>query len=92
MKALRVLALTNNNLEGLPFSIGFLDMLDVLKLASNPWNDGIEGVLNGSSWSQSPGFRSVAENAAQVLTKRIKKHLRDEATALESGGDSRCVL
>lgn len=82
----------NNRLEGLPFSIGFLDKLDVLKLASNPWNDGIEGVLNGSNGSQSPGINLVAEKDTQALTKKVKKYLKDEAAALESGGDSRCVL
>ena len=91
MKALRVLSLMNNNLEGLPFSIGFLDKLDVLKLASNPWNDGIKGVLDGSNESQSPGVKPIAENDTQALTKKIKKHLKDEAAALGSGGDSRCV-
>ena len=90
MKALRVLSVMNNKLESLPFSLGFLDTLKILKLTSNPLNEGLKNILEGNDGSPAPLTVPLAENEKDVmLTKKIKKFLKNEAAALESGGESR---
>ncbi|MCJ1355598.1 MAG: RAM signaling network component [Icmadophila ericetorum] len=89
MKALRVLSVMNNKLESLPFSLGFLDTLKILKLTSNPLNEGLKNILEGNDGSPAPLTVPLAENEKDVmLTKKIKKFLKNEAAALESGGES----
>ena len=90
MKSLRVFSVMNNNLEDVPFSLGFLDNLRILKLANNPLNEGLKGVLDGNDGSPSPLVTPIAENEKDtILTRKIKKFLKTEAAALESGGESR---
>ena len=93
MKALRVLILTNNKLEDVPFSLGFLENLRVLKLANNPLNERLKGVLlDGNDGSPSPLVTPFGDKEKDAMvTEKIKKFLKDEAAALESGGDSRYV-
>lgn len=90
MKALRVLSVMNNNLQGVPFSLGSLDTLKILKLANNPLNEGLKNVVEGNDGSPTPFNVPLAENEKDaMLTKKIKKFLKTEAASLESGGESR---
>ena len=92
LKALRVLSVMNNNLEEVPFSLGFIESLRVLKLAGNPLHEDLRGILDGNDSTPSPLITPLAENGKDaLLTIKIKQHLRTEAAALESGGESRFV-
>ncbi|MCJ1312811.1 RAM signaling network component [Agyrium rufum] len=89
MKSLRVLSVMSNRLQNIPFCIGFMDTLTVVKLASNPLNEGLRRVLDGQDTSPSPLTAPLAESEHDArMTSKLKKYLRDEAAALESGGDS----
>ena len=92
MIALRVLSVMNNNLKELPFSLGFLESLRVLKLAGNPLNASLNNILDGKDESPKPLSVPLPENEKESrVTNRIKGYLRHEANSLESGGDSRFV-
>ena len=92
MKALRVLSVMNNNLQGVPFSLGSLDTLKILKLANNPLHEGLKNVVEGNDGSPIPFNVPLAENEKDaMLTKKIKKFLKTEAASLESGGESRYI-
>ena len=88
MKSLKVLSVMNNNLEMVPFSLGFLDSLRIIKLAGNPLDVELRRIIDGNDTTPSPLATPLAENGKDVLvTLRIKQHLKHEAAALES--DSR---
>ena len=90
LKALRVLSVMNNNLENVPFSLGFLESLRILKLAGNPLGEDLKGILDGNDGSPSPLIVPLAESEKEArLTIKIKQYLKSEAAALESGGESR---
>ena len=90
MKALRVLSLMNNRIENLPVCIGSLDTLRILKLAGNLLPDGLKRIVEGNGGSPSPTAAIITDNERDVLrTRKLKKYLKAEAAARESGGDSR---
>ena len=94
LKALRLLNVMNNNLETIPFCIGHMDNLKVVKLGNNPLNDGLREIydsIDASPSAQAAGLKEFPNEKDGVITIRMKKHLLDEAASLESGGDSRFV-
>ncbi len=89
MKALRVLSLLNNYIETIPYCLGTLDTLRILKLAGNPLSPELMRIVNGSDGTYSPSLATMTDNEKDtLLTKRIKKHLKVEAAAKESGDGS----
>jgi len=89
MKALRVLSLLNNYIETIPYCLGNLDTLRILKLAGNPLSSDLMRIVNGSDGTHSPSLATLTDNEKDaLLTKRIKKHLKVEAAAKESGDGS----
>ena len=89
MKALRVLSLLNNSIENVPYCLGNLDTLRILKLAGNPLSSDLMRIVNGSDGTHSPSLATLTDNEKDtLLTKRIKKHLKVEAAARESGDGS----
>lgn len=89
MKALRVLSLLNNYIETIPYCLGNLDTLRILKLAGNPLSSDLMRIVNGSDGTHSPSLVTLTDNEKDtLLTKRIKKHLKVEAAAKESGDGS----
>lgn len=89
MKALRVLSLLNNYIETIPYCLGNLDTLRILKLAGNPLSSDLMRIVNGSDGAYSPSLATLTDNEKDtLLTKRIKKHLKVEAAAKESGDGS----
>ena len=90
LKALRVLSVGNNKLESIPFSLGYLESLRVLRLAGNPLGEDLKGIVDGNDGSPSPLLVPLAESEKEArLTIKIKQYLKHEAAALESGGESR---
>ena len=92
MKALKVLSLTNNRIESVPYVVGNLDTLKILKLTGNPLDQKFKSIVDGSDDSSPPVVAPLGSNEKDVLlTKKIKKYLKSEAAARESGGESRLV-
>lgn len=90
MKALRVLSLLNNNIGDLPSCLGLLDALKILKIAGNPLKSSLMRIMDGSDGSSSPPLTAVADNEKDSLvTRKIKKYLKAEATVKECGEESR---
>lgn len=95
MKALRVLSVMNNNIETVSFAVGYLENLRILKLAGNPLDKGLKGILDGNDGSPSLLVASLGNKNNEkeaLLTIRVKQYLKAEAAALESGGESRYFL
>ena len=89
MKALRVLSLLNNHIENIPYCLGSLDTLRILKLAGNPLTSDLLRIVNGNDGTSSPSLATLTDNEKDtLLTKRIKKFLKVEAAARESGDGS----
>ena len=94
LKALRLLAVMNNNLETIPFCMGHMDNLKVVKLGNNPLKDGLREIIDNVDVSPSPRTAGLKESSNErdvIITTKMKKFLLDEAASLESGGDSRLV-
>ena len=94
MKSLRVLSVLNNNIDDVPFCLGYLDTLKVLKLAGNPLTHDLKRIVDGTDGSPSRIGTSVTDYEKDaLLTKKVKKYLKAAATAAasESGGESRYV-
>lgn len=90
MKALRVLSLLNNNIGEVPLNLGFLDTLKILKIAGNPLKPSLKRVVDGNDDSYSPPLTALADNEKDtLLTRKIKKYLKSEIVAKESGEESR---
>lgn len=80
----------NNRLQSLPYSLGFLESLRLLKLGSNPLNGALRSLVDGHDFSISPTNSNISENEKEALiTVKVKQYLRSEATTLESPADSR---
>ena len=89
MKSLRFLSVQDNRLTGLPYSLGFLESLRVLKLGNNPLNSTLRTLMDGHDNSISPTSSNVIDNQKDsIITEKIKIYLRSEATTLESPADS----
>ena len=90
MKSLRFLSVMDNNLETLPLSLGHLESLRLLKTAGNPLSEALSVIVAENDPTPSPMPTSINNNEKDALiTIKIKQHLKSEALALESGGDSR---
>ena len=86
MKTLRVLSVMNNNIDSVPFSLGSMDNLKIIKLAGNPLDMQLRRIVEGTDTAPSPLATPLAENGKDVLvTLRIKQYLKYVAAALESG-------
>ena len=95
LKALRLLNVMNNHLETIPFCIGHMDNLKVIKLGNNPLKDGLRDIHENVDVSPSlrtAGLKASPNERDGILTTKMKKFLLDEAASLESGGDSRLVV
>ena len=89
MRSLRFLSVMNNSLTSLPYSLGFLESLRLLKLGSNPLNDSLKALVDNHDSSISPTNSNISENEKEaVITVKIKQHLRSEATTLDSPAES----
>jgi Leucine-rich repeat (LRR) protein len=91
MKSLRVLSVSNNQLVDLPFSLGTLESLKLLKMAGNPLNDSLRSLLKAEEDAAAASAMPVAEQESDThLTIQVKKFLKAaEAAAQDSGGESR---
>lgn len=86
MKTLNTISVTNNALTSLPFSLGEMKHLKVLKVAGNPWSESMPELFEVDASQMAV---PVTDHEAEArITLRIKKHLRGEAAAMESGGGS----
>ena len=92
MKSLRFLSVMDNCMENLPLSLGYLESLRLLKTAGNPLNETLSNIVAEHDSAPSPMPTSIHHNEKDALvTVKIKQHLKSEALALESGGESRFV-
>ena len=92
MKSLRVLSVSNNQLADLPLALGNMENLKLLKMAGNPLNDPLKKLLKAEEDSVAASAIPVAEHESEThLTIQVKKYLRTEAAALDSGGESRYI-
>lgn len=90
MKALRVLSLTSNGIRDLPYCIGSLDGLDILKISENPLNLNLMRVMEGTDGSSSPLSTPHTDNEKErSMTKRIKKYLKAVGATKEHAEESR---
>lgn len=91
MKALRVLSLTNNVIETVPFTIASLD-IRILKLAGNPLNPDLARLVEGGALS--PSRVTLPDNEKEtIITRKLKKYLKTAKSASrDSGGDSRYFI
>ena len=86
MKGLRVFSLLNNNIGEVPSSLGLLDTLKILKIAGNPLKPSLKRIVDGNDDSNSPPLTALADNEKDtLLTRKIKKFLKSELAAKESG-------
>ena len=89
MKSLRFLSVMHNCLESLPLALGYLESLRLLKTAGNPLNETLNNIVAESDSTPSPMVTSINDNEKDAITTiKIKQHLKAEAMALESGGES----
>ena len=92
MKSLHFLSVMNNCLESLPHSLGYLESLRLLKTAGNPLNEKLNSIVAENDAAPSPMVTTINENVKDAITTvKLKAHLKSEAIALESGGESRFV-
>ena len=92
MGQLRFLSVMYNRLQNLPYSLGFLEQLRLLKLGSNPLNEKLRNLVDSRDVSISPTSSNISDNEREaVITVRIKQYLKSEATTLESSAESRYV-
>ena len=94
LKALQLLNVMNNNLETIPFCIGHMDNLKIVRLGNNPLKDGLREIYD--NFEVSPSLRTIGLKESSnerdgIITTKVKKFLLEEAASLESGGDSRLV-
>lgn len=89
MKALRVLSVLNNNIDDVPYCVGYLDTLRVLKLGGNPLTHDLKRIVESTDGSPSRSAIDYEKDA--LLTKKVKSYLKAAAAAAtsESGGESR---
>ena len=89
MRSLRFLSVMHNCLESLPLELGYLESLRLLKTAGNPLNETLNNIVAESDSTPSPMMTSINDNEKDALTTiKIKQHLKAEAMALESGGET----
>ena len=94
MKALRVFSIQHNNIGDLPFGLGSINTLRMLKLTGNPLTPKLKRIVEGSELSQgsSPAFVDNDNGKDTMATKKVLEYLRILAAAKDSEGDSRYVL
>lgn len=80
----------HNALKDLPFSLGHLESLRLLKTAGNPLNEHLKSIIDGSESTPSPKATPLGEHERNAfVTIKIKSYLKSEALAQESGAESR---
>ncbi len=94
MKALRVFSIQHNNIGDLPFCLGSINTLRMLKLTGNPLTPRLKRIVEGSDISPgpSPAFVDNEIEKDTMSTKKVLEYLRTLAAAKDSEGDSRYVL
>ena len=96
MKALRVFSVQHNNIGDLPFCLGSINTLRILKLTGNPLTPRLKRIVEGSDRSPgpSPAFVDNDNNIEKdaMSTKKVLEYLRTLAAAKDSEGDSRYLL
>ena len=91
MKALRVFSIGHNNIQDLPFCLGSISTLRMLKLSGNPLNPSLKRIVEGNQDVLSPSL-GLAKNENErdtILTRKVTEYLRTQAAAKDSGEDSR---
>ena len=92
MESLRFFSVVGNRLQRLPYSLGFLDGLAILRIAENPLNDSLRAQVETAATLISPASHILGENEKdRRVTQKIKEYLKSEAAILESPADSRYV-
>ena len=94
MKALRVFSIQHNNIGDLPFCLGSINTLRILKLTGNPLTPRLKRIVEGSDVSPgpSPAFVDNEFEKDTMSTKKVLEYLRTLAAAKDSEGDSRYLL
>lgn len=94
MKALRVFSVQHNNIRDLPFCLGSINTLRMLKLTGNPLSPRLKRVAEGSDRSPGPSPALVDNDNEKdaMSTKKVLEYLRTLAAAKDSEGDSRYLL
>ena len=90
MKALRVFSIQNNSIQDLPYCLGSISTLRMLKVIGNPLNPTLQRVLDGDGElsSPSPALMKDDNERDTILTKKLTEHMRQHAAMRESGEDS----
>lgn len=83
LKALRVFSIQNNNVRDLPFCLGSITTLKLLKVTGNPLNPTLQRILDDSDSSATQSPNSKDENERDTkLTIKLTEYMRN------SGDDS----
>lgn len=90
MKQLRVLSVQQNNIRELPYCLGNISTLRMLKVIDNPLNPKIQRVIDESDFSPSvsPVLMNAEHQRDTKLTRKLREHLRHQAALRDSGEDS----
>ena len=84
MRALRVFAIQHNSIQDLPICLGNITTLRMLKLAGNPFNSRLSGLLGGHDETLSPTTPALPNDENEkdkILTRRVIEYLRSQAAA-----------
>ena len=84
MKALRVFSVQHNNIRDLPYCLGSINTLRMLKVMGNPLNPTLQRIVDGNEASPTPSpvFMKDENERDTMLTKKLMEHMR------HSGEDS----
>ena len=90
MKALRVFSVQHNNIQDLPYCLGSIGTLRMLKIMGNPLNLTLRRIIDGSDASPSPSPVLMKDENERdtILTKKLTEYMRDHAALRDSGEDS----
>ena len=88
LKALRVLSLQTNNIRDLPYCLGTIITLRLLKVMGNPVNPTLQRILDGNGMSPNPALIKDENERDTVLTKMLTEHMRSHTARRDSGEDS----
>ena len=89
MKALRVLSVSNNNIESVSPQVAMMDNIKILKLDGNPLHSELKRIVDESA--NSPSQINTADNKKDFdTTERVKNYLvTAEGAGNNWDGDSR---
>ena len=90
MRALRVFSVQNNQIRDLPYCLGNINALKMLKVMGNPLNITLQRVVDSSnaSLAPSPVLMKEDDQRDHEWTAKLKDFMRNHIASRDSGEDS----